>query len=340
MNSLRERVAVAAISAVLCIILVRSGILMFMFLSPLGFAGYGYDRRTLLFALFFTLLGNCLLTMGLALPNRLPAGEFAWGILNFSILAASFAWVVCPPSGEDTRSPLGSRFYLSGIYRLVAGSVVCAVFFLLVLRRGFDDPVFHDYLKNQAELLNALYRSTTADVVQRALLENITAERILDTIKLVLFRGGGIVSCVFLFFLSRQVSYILVRLIRRVRVGSPLLSFYASPRLIWATSASLLFILLTRIAKWRIPEIILWNILVVCAILYLAQGLGILQYFMIRPAMPPFLRVILPPLFIVLIVSPGINAVVLGLTILLGIAENWVSFRTSETGGPPSTPAA
>ncbi|MDR1059489.1 MAG: YybS family protein, partial [Treponema sp.] len=253
--------------------------------------------------------------------------------------AVCFAWVVCPPPGEDAEGPFGSRFYLSGIYRLVAGSVVCAVFFLFLLRRGFDNPVFYEYLKNQAEFLSSLYLSATVDVVQRVLLENVTAELILDMIKQALLRGGGIVFCVFLFFVSRQVSYILVWLVRRVRVGSPLLSFHTGPHLIWITSASLLFILLSRITKWPVPEIILWNILVICVILYLAQGLGILQYFMARPALPPFFRFVLPPLFIVLVISPGINAVVLGLTILLGIAENWVPLRAPETGGPPSTPA-
>ncbi|MDR1058498.1 MAG: hypothetical protein LBL43_03030, partial [Treponema sp.] len=66
MNSPQKRMVVAAISAALCVIFIRNGILMFMFLSPLGFAAYGYGRKTLFLALFLTLLGNGLLTLGVA----------------------------------------------------------------------------------------------------------------------------------------------------------------------------------------------------------------------------------------------------------------------------------
>jgi hypothetical protein len=109
-------------------------------------------------------------------------------------------------------------------------------------------------------------------------------------------------------------------------------------RFIWVLSVSLFLVIAMRILKWTVPEIILWNILTLCAILYLAQGLGILQHITAAPGMPPFLRLALSLLFFILIFSPGINAVVLGLVTLLGIAETWVSFRTPKTDGPSSTP--
>ena len=116
--------------------------------------------------------------------------------------------------------------------------------------------------------------------------------------------------------------------------------FHVYPAIIWVLSASLLLVVLSRITKLGVIEIILWNILVFCVIMYLAQGLGIAQFFLSRPSMPPFLRLVLVVLFIVLVCSPGINAVLLGCVVLLGIAENWVPFRAPRTNGPPSTPEA
>ena len=93
-------------------------------------------------------------------------------------------------------------------------------------------------------------------------------------------------------------------------------------------------------AKLEIPEIILWNILILCAILYLAQGLGILQFFLARPTVSPSFKLLLSVLFIFLFFSPVINVVLLGGVVLLGIAENWVPFRAPKQNGPPSTPEA
>jgi hypothetical protein len=116
--------------------------------------------------------------------------------------------------------------------------------------------------------------------------------------------------------------------------------FHVHLRLIWVLSFTLALIVTTKMLKWVGPEIVLWNILVLCAILYMVQGLGILQHFFTRPAMPPFVRLLLPLLFFIMVFSPGINAVLLGFVILLGIAENWAPFRAPKQDRPPSTPEA
>jgi hypothetical protein len=85
-------------------------------------------------------------------------------------------------------------------------------------------------------------------------------------------------------------------------------------------------------------EIAGWNILTLCVILYLAQGGGIVVFFLAR--LPPGMRFALNVGIFVLILSPGVNVVLLGLLILLGIAENWAPFRASKLNGPPPTPGA
>jgi hypothetical protein len=99
-----------------------------------------------------------------------------------------------------------------------------------------------------------------------------------------------------------------------------------------------LTILLGLWIKITLIEVIAWNILVVCIILYLVQGGGILSFLLVRTAMPPLLRFALVFLSSVVFFSPGINAFVLGAVTLLGIAENWVPFRAPKPNGPSSTP--
>jgi uncharacterized protein YybS (DUF2232 family) len=95
---------------------------------------------------------------------------------------------------------------------------------------------------------------------------------------------------------------------------------------------------LTRISGLEIPEIILWNILVLCTIMYLAQGLGILQFFLSRPSISPFLKLVFLVLILILFFSPFLNMILLVGLVLLGIAENWVPFRVPKENDIPSTP--
>jgi hypothetical protein len=101
-----------------------------------------------------------------------------------------------------------------------------------------------------------------------------------------------------------------------------------------------LAVLLARVILSSFLEIAAWNILAVCAMMYLAQGGGIVQCFLYRRNLPPFLRLLFNVLIVLLVFSPGINAFVLVGLILLGIAENWAPLRAPKPNGPPSTPAA
>jgi hypothetical protein len=87
-----------------------------------------------------------------------------------------------------------------------------------------------------------------------------------------------------------------------------------------------------------VAEIVSWNVLVICVMLYLAQGGAILMYWYSRRAMPVFFRFFLNLLLVIVIFSPGINAVFLAVLALLGIAENWIPFRVPKTNGSSSTP--
>jgi uncharacterized protein YybS (DUF2232 family) len=326
----------ALIAAFVCVGLIRSGFLTLFFLVPLGVIACGYNQKTFWIALAAAVLGNGLLSLGLILSVQSAGKIFLWDIFYFSLTALIYGWIMAPSGGV--------RFLrFSRSFRFITGSVVEMLFFFFILAAESEQGVLRNLLWSQAEAVSSLYISSSgADVVRRSLLEQyLTPQTILDALRFAALRGGGVVSCLFVFFINRQLSFLAARLIRRGRAGTSeggIVFFHTPPWLIWVLSFSLLLILGARLIAAEIPEIIAWNILVISGVLYLAQGSGIIFYFLSRSSLPPFFRVLLNVLIVFLILSPGLNMLALGALALLGIAENWVPFRVPKSQGPSSTP--
>jgi uncharacterized protein YybS (DUF2232 family) len=251
-------------------------------------------------------------------------------------MASIFTWIVAPPPFFPAV-PEASR--------LLGGSCLGAIMLTYVFFQAASSPGFSEYIGSLLASLISAYRSSGADVVGAAMIEGLTAEAALESIKAILLRGGSLVSSVFLFTVCRQISLFSARLsLRQGRAAltgiNNLAAFHVNPVIIWIFSASLLSVVLTRMTKLLIPEIILWNILILCVILYLAQGLGILQFFLARPSMSPFLRLLFGILLVVMLFSPILNVILFASLLLLGIAENWAPLRAPKNNGPPSTPEA
>jgi hypothetical protein len=257
-----------------------------------------------------------------------------WDFLYFTVMTASFLWIISPFRGK-------SRFFrIPGIARFIIASSVCGLLILGVLFHALDDGIFYEYFKNQLEAIKSHYFSSGSDAVRNALMESLTTDFILEAAKAVLVRGGALASWVLIFFVNRQISLALARIFRKRNRAGSIVSFHVPSFLIWILSSSLLLVLICRAAGFGNGEILVWNILTLCCILYFAQGLGIIQYFLTGPAVPPLRRLLISVVLIILLLSFGINAIFLGLIVLLGIAENWVFFRKPKISGPPSTPGA
>jgi hypothetical protein len=213
---------------------------------------------------------------------------------------------------------------------------------------------FNQHLTALLDTALAVREPSGANVVQNALMGQPSTEAFLAGIKFVMLRGGSLVFTVLLFTICRQASFTLARLLpsafggrtagsaEAAAVGSDLGSiaaFRAPSKLILILSGALCLVVPASILNLTIPEIILWNILVLCAIVYFAQGAGILQSHLTR-LNAPFLRLALTALFFVLVVTPGINVVLLAGVVLLGIIENWIPLRVSKLSGSSSTPEA
>jgi len=335
----------ALIGAGISLILLKSGFLSFFFLVPLGFVAYSYPNKTAWLAFLLTLAGNCFLTIAYTAGSAIPLEAIFWEIFYYAVTTFIFIWIIAPPPFFSLN--------ISEPARLIAGSCLGSLLFSFIFFKSTDSQAFLEYIKYFINSIISVYQSSGTDVVQNAILETLTPEFVLEKIMALMLRGGSIVSCILLFFVCCQVSLILARLsfrlIRknlqginesRLKGVNSLAAFHVNPIVIWFFSSSLILIVLTRIKKYEIPEIILWNILVICSILYLAQGLGIMQHFLIKPSFSPLLRLLIVIAFVFILFSPVLNAFLLGALALLGIAENWLPLRVSKQSGPPSTPEA
>ncbi|MDR1128283.1 MAG: hypothetical protein LBL20_03140 [Treponema sp.] len=250
-----------------------------------------------------------------------------------------FAWVAAPPSWF---------FRPRAAYRLAASSAAGALAFLACASgAGSGVPAM---IRSQAEIFMSLYNASVgADVVEQSLsAQYISVDNIAAVIEAVGLRGGVVFSCMLLLFISRQLSLVIARIARRPCPDGGLGGFHASSRQIWVLSFSLAGVLVSRLlgagpfARTAVffAELASWNILIICVMLYLAQGGAILAYWYSRRAMPPLFRFFLNLLLIIVIFSPGINVALLAVLALLGIAENWIPFRVSGTNGSPPTPGS
>jgi FtsH-binding integral membrane protein len=136
----------------------------------------------------------------------------------------------------------------------------------------------------------------------------------------------------FLFFINRQISFFMARLItkKRENANGDLIRFHAPKKTIWVFSLCLLVIVTCGVFSLNYAGIAAWNVLIICAILFLAQGGGIVLHYLTRRPMSIFMRLLCVILFVFFVFSPGINMAVIAALVLLGIAENWLPLRVSK----------
>ncbi|MDR1353301.1 MAG: hypothetical protein LBK05_08465 [Treponema sp.] len=330
------------VGAALSVGLSRSGFLGFLFLLPLGVNAFCFNAASSRLCAFFAVLGNGIFALWAGVFLHLPFAAAAPDLVYFSVNVLGFAWVVAPPS----RLPV--FFRPRAAYRLAVSSAAGALAFLACASgTGSGVPAM---IRSQAEIFMSLYNASVgADVVEQSLSSQyISVDNIVAVIEAVGLRGGVVFSCMLLLFISRQLSLVIARIARRPCPDGGLAGFHTSSRQIWVLSFSLAGVLVFRLlgaglfaqTAAFLAELASWNILLICVMLYLAQGGAILAYWYSRRVMPPLFRFFLNLLLIIVIFSPGINMVLLAVLALLGIAENWIPFRVSGTNGSPPTPGS
>jgi len=324
----------ALVGAGLSLLLLRSVLLAFFFLVPLGFLAYRHEYRIAWTAALFAALGNLVMALWARTSRGVPLADTLLDIVYFGLMAVIFTAIVAPPPVLSEKFKGPARFF--------GGSCLGALLLAYVFLQTSSSAGFLEYIRY---LLNAAIQTSNPDAFQGAMLGVLSAEVVLEAIRTVMFRGGSLVSCILLFAVSRQIGLFLARFaLRRRGVTPPVTSsvalFRVAPVVIWVFSASLLLVVLSSVTRLQLPEILLWNILILCVILYFTQGLGVLQTFLARFAASPSSKFFLLVFFLIVLFSPFLNVLFLGGLFLLGVVENWVPLRAPKINGPPSTPGA
>jgi hypothetical protein len=321
------------LGALTSVFLMQSGLLSILFMAPLGFLGCFFGRRTAWMGAFLAALFNTLCTLGLSLFVGRDFALSLPGLGYFFLMLGAFTWLVAPPlTGPGI-------FRIRAAYRLIAGALVGALAGMGLMS---EDAGLVSMMRSQAELLSSMFvASAEADAVRYSLLEQeLSPERIMQVFNMVQARGGSLGAFMLVFFINRQLSLGLAALIRRWRGGrvgdTSLMAFHVPAGLVWVFSLFLGGILAFRILGLSLPETVAWNGFTLCTLMYLAQGWGIVRFFVSRR---PAGRLLLNIGIVLVAFSPGINVVALGLLMLLGIAEHWAPFRVVRNR-PPSTPTA
>ncbi|MDR2952801.1 MAG: YybS family protein [Treponema sp.] len=306
----------------------RLGFLSFFFLAPLGYAAVAYDSAWFAFSLaaviniVFSLAARLIFQYGM---------NGAWiDIFYFTSLSMLFVWII---AGDGIPPRMRT------VYRFILASAAGALFVIIFVLSGKNGSDFAALIRPQAEYLSqAAVSSTGSDAVKLSFLQRIlTPENIVETIKNAALRGGALAGAFFMFFANRQTAIVAARILKKGgRDEKHLSAFFVPVNTIWVFSSALAVILLARMIKAEILEILAWNALVICGILFLAQGAGITAFFLARRTAA--FRLLANVLIILMIFSPGINITALAALLLLGIAEIWLPLRAADINGQAPTP--
>jgi len=290
----------ALVCACLSVFFINGGLLSLFFLAPLGYAALVYNSYWIA---FFIAAGiNVVFTSVIRQGSSLVLMD----TLYLAVLSLCFAWIM-----------LGGSVRIRTLYRFIASASVVSLILMFLVFGGNKESAFNMMVNSQSEILSAFFPSVTPESLKELLLN-------------VALRGGIITSVFFLFFVNRHAAFTAVRIIKKNNQDNSLSAFFAPVNTIWVFSCSLMAVVMTGILKIQILDIIAWNALVVCCIIFFVQGAGIIMFFLARKT--PGFRLAVNLLVIFLIFSPLGTIAAAGL-LLLGVAENWFRFRA-----PSSTP--
>ena len=329
----RMQIVRAFVCAALCVAMVRVGLFSLLFLVPLGFSAVAYGAYVAWTAFAVATLGNLVLVAVLSLSGGLGSAWIGFEALYFGLTAAGFAWVMAGNPPWDFGRTLPK---VRTLYRFVAASAVATVM-LLVTSRFLWDGGLSDLVPMIEPIVSGYIESASGgDAVRRSSMElALNPQRLVETVSSVVIRGGALISAVLLLFFSRQAAFVVARLFRRRRgEAGDLTGFFAPRRTLLILTISLPAVLLGRSLSSITTEVVAWNLIVMCVVVFLAQGAGIVLFNLARRQLPTIVKVFTGILLAIVVLSPGINLFALGALPVLGILENWLPMRTLKQDTP------
>ena len=290
------------------LVFMKTGILSLFYLAPLGFV---IMITGVYMPVFITAAAaNIAIMLFQYFLKFKSIGSMPLEALYITSVFLGFAWIM---GGKGLRT----------VYRFVIASSVSAVFFLIFITNP-SSGFFEMFAKTAEELFGS---GSELSIKNPLFAQTFSPDVLTEFAKMFIIRGGAVISMFFVFFINRQIAFSIASMSKRRRIDSGLTAFYAPANTIWAFSGAIATIVLTNIFKLEILSILAWNVFVICVIIFLAQGGGILTYWM--SLRTNVLRLIISVLMIVVLFSP-LNSFAVAALILLGIIDNWRPFRIAK----------
>jgi len=308
----RSSVITILICASLSMLFMRIGILSLFFLAPLGFAVIATG------SIFYTFLAAAAVNAVFSLA-AFSSAENTVSIWFYAIyvttLFLAFTWLI---GAKNLRT----------LYRLIIASIAGAA--ALLIEFFSRDSVFYKTFFDIINLFSESIVSSQGEGITAVnpIFQDMTdPQEMMNVIVRLMLRGGALSSVLFLLFINRHLSLLIMQFIKKQRVKKSIIDFFAPQNTIWIFSGSLITIMLTGALKIEILEILAWNIFIICIIIYLAQGSAVLTHFLERRGTG--FKIGITVLIIVLLISPLMLSV-FGALLILGILENWIPFRLKK----------
>jgi len=302
------------ICAGLSILFMNTGLLSFFYLAPLGYAIIlsGSFIHTFAIAVSAGIVFNIIKFIA---GSNAGAGLML-NIIYFSVIILCFTWIM---GGKRFRTAY--RFVLASI----AGAVISIIFI------NSPQVKFYEYFHEIAEtIFSNSNESGLQDerIIGILSMRNFSPEQMVEMAKSFVLRGGALISMFFLFFINRQIAGVVVSIVKRQKRDFSLIPFSAPANTIWVLSGAIATILLTSMFKIEIFNIFAWNVFTVCAVVFLAQGAGVLMYWLSMRS--NVLRLVINVLLVVILFSP-FNIFAVAALVIIGVADIWVSFRVPKS---------
>jgi hypothetical protein len=300
------------ICVTLSLIFMKTGFLSLIYLVPLGYAIIVSGN---LLPVFITAAAaNFVIIVIRALSNNDGLNNILLEALYSITVLFGFSWII------------GGKF-MRTVYRFVIASAVCTVMFLIFINTSSSNT-FKILNETAKEIFNNYNLKPEGTAVDSFFTLAFAPQEIVELAKIFLLRGGALISMFFIFFINRQIAVIAVSLIKKQKFERGLTAFYAPVNTIWVLSGSLASIALSGIFKIEVLITLSWNVFTVCAIIFLAQGVGVLTYWLSLRSTA--FRLLINIMIVVLLFSPLSIFAIMAL-FLLGIIDNWRPFRVLKS---------
>jgi tryptophan-rich sensory protein len=245
------------------------------------------------------------------MPLGIGPRDLLPNLVYYCLIVAGFTWVV---------APFGPSRRLRTVYRLCIAAVISTIAMLATVQMGAEGGIA-SFVNQQVDGINTYYTTLKPGASPPFNVDSAT-----NIVVNLLYKGGALASVMLFFYVSRQIAGFIGRIIGREERKPCLESFHAGFSTIWFLLGALVVSALAFYFKKDMPEILALNLGVLCCLLYLGQGWGMVLSFLARhsPRRPSGLFL---PTVIFLVCVMGFNAIFLAALALMGIVENFLPLK-------------